>query len=458
MAGMGEGAIPVTIEVGAMQKAPKWAVDLDTVYYDLEFSNGSFWSKESLGIKSEEPPKIQLWKEDDEFIWVPRHYELPLKRGYAPRYADFCPHVEGESLEPDFGPRDDIQREAIAALLADEDDKVLCLSCGRGKTAAALIAAATGGRLPMLIIVHTNALMDQWREQVGKFLGIGSVGKIQADVCEYEGKKVAVAMLHTLISRQYTPEFYNYWKLIVSDELHRLGATSFSKACSMFPCERWGLTATPKRSDAMEKVFMPHFSGICYENLEQDLQPKIFFVETGLTYDTKKYVMRNGQLNLPKLVNHVCSNEKRNTVIARYIEKAYDRGRTVLILGERIDQLHELLEITNVDSKALHIGSMGPDERRDALTHRVVFASQQLAKEGLDRPAFDTLLILVPFGGTGRLQQSVGRILRIHGTKKEPYVVVFVDECSVLIALSRKMRRWFMSQGFSITNVKASTL
>ena len=97
---------------------------------------------------------------------------------------------------------------------------------------------------------------------------------------------------------------------------------------------------------------------------------------------------------------------------------------------------------------------MDAEARKEALTKRVVFATQHLAKEGLDRPEFDTLVIPIPFGGSGRLQQSVGRILRTSPDKRTPKVYIFTDKGVVTQALARKMQRALQVMGHEFQMVK----
>lgn len=449
------------IRFGATQRVRKDVVNEIKLKYDLELSNGAYWAKQAVGANaSEEEAILRLWEEDESYFYVPRHYTIPLLDGYEPLYVDARPVWKEYGFPCPAEPRDAIQAAAISSLLADSDDKVLCLSCGRGKSYAAIKAACSGNRLPALVIVHTEALMDQWKAQIQLFTGLkeSDIGHVQGPRCDYEGKPFSMAMLHSISMRKYPAEMYGNYRTVVFDESHKLGASLFSKACHLFPGERWALSATPKRSDGNEAVLWHHMSGICYSNLEQDLQPLVWFIHTGIDTQLGRFYGRNGQINLPRLTNWTCKHEERNALILRYIERAAGQGRTILVLGERIQQLYDLHEACQVDSKSVHVGEMGQEERRDALRAQVVFASQQLAKEGLDRPAFDTLFILVPFGGEGRLQQSVGRILRIHGAKKDPYVLIFVDAHGVSTALARKMRRWFDGQDFQVKDIHPKVL
>jgi hypothetical protein len=338
-------------------------------------------------------------------------------------------------------------------------------------TVCALHAAAMKQLFPCLIICHTNALVDQWKDAIG---GDGRkkqdgtihngfyrqanglhirdrIGHIQRNVQEWKGLPIAVGMLHTLVQREFSEEFYRYWRLIIIDETHRIGAQSFLKVASLFPAERWGLTATLEREDRMDRVIQLHMGKVVYKDLVQPLKPTVVFVRSRQGFSEPR--LRSGRVNMAQLMNVVSARESRNEQIAQWIEKSASHGRTVLVLGERIQQLTTLSVRCSVKSKAIHIGAMDAEKRKVALTKQVVFATQHIAKEGLDRPQFDTLFILFPFAGEGRLRQSIGRILRIVDGKKKPLVFIFEDDCGILRHLCNKMRGHLAGMQFEVMNV-----
>jgi len=323
-------------------------------------------------------------------------------------------------------------------------------------TVCALYAAQKSDMFPALVVVHTTALLTQWVERIKEFYTLDDVPIIQGDKFKYVGYPIAVAMLQTLVSRTYKPEFYQYWRLVVVDEVHRLGAATFSQMCWQFPGERWGLSATPKRYDGMDIVFRMHLGEVCHEYLEQEIVPNVFLVDTESTLSPyKRYTLWNGELSIPKVITDLAENESRNNKILHFLEKSYHKGRTILVLGERLDQLRSLHDaMTECSSKAMCVGSMKAPDRTEALKARIIFATHQIAKEGLDKPELDTLFILIPFANEGRLQQSVGRILRKKQNKSKPVVVVFYDSgVEVMLAFSRKMKKWFLKNKYSVTEI-----
>lgn len=453
------------LQRGAWLRVPRRWVDFDRVKRELHVSNGAHWAAVSVGAPTEVvDAKITLYREVEDYIEVPRHYRVPLnargRKGLRRRGVFSLVTTnsyKGGRIKHKITPRDKIQVEAIEAL-KNPGDKILALACGKGKTIVSIAAAAERNMFPVLVVVNSEALLSQWRRELKKFLQENGkrvkVGHVQGKIYQWDGYPVAVAMLQSLARKKYPEEFYRYWKLVIFDEAHRLGSEHFSKAAPLFPCERWGLSATLKRSDGNEKVIQLHLGKVAYANLDQPLDPITYFIDTGIRVKEGRYMFRRGKTNLSKLHTDLAEYEGRNKQILYYAEKALAKGRTILVLGERLTQLHWLYEHCNHPSKAMHVGPMSQEERDVALTKQIVFATQHLAKEGLDRPAFDTLFVLFPFGGEGRLKQSWGRILRVYDGKKKPKVFVFVDQVEILLALAAKMKQHLRKSKWRFADVQ----
>lgn len=439
--------------LGAMLSVPRAAVDMDRLRADLTISNPAYWQQKMSGNPITVEPTLELWTEQGKRVVVPRHYQPPYRKR-ARRVVDRRRnHKRWVSVSHKIKLRDKRQRRAFEAFTRDTEDKVVSLACGAGKTVVSLYSAAEGDRFPVLVVVHTQALMDQWRERIKEFYGLEEeeIGHIQGPTCRWKGLPIAVAMLHSLCLKKYPREMYGYFRLVVFDEVHKLGAQMFSQAAPLFPCERWGLSATVDREDRMDRLFKLHIGQVAYKNLKQPLKPKVFFMRTGLSFNTNRFMWR-GRPNMGRIHTMIAEHDKRNAMILNCIRKSADAGRTILLLGERLTQLHWMTETLQAEGydAALHVGSMKKEERAEALTHKIVLATQHLAKEGLDRPAFDTLVLVAPFGGIGRAQQSVGRILRLYDGKMKPKVFVFYDRIGIFEALANKMRRTFRAMDFQV--------
>lgn len=417
-----------------------------------------------------------LWENVDGNVLLPRNYPIPLLSGETasipiPEVPKLSPRVTSKIVL-----RSDVQKEAVAALSVP-GDKTLVLGCGRGKTVVALHSVVSRGMFPVLVVVPTEPLADQWEARIKEHLDLGAskVGRIQGKVLRLSDS-FTIAILNTASLKELPDHVYRYFAMVIFDEVHRLGAVSLGACSRRFVGERLSLTATLDRDDGLHNRIIHHIGPVVYENRTHDLVPKVFFVRTGISLNEAGYTW-NGRLNIAKMMNGLCSNKDRNDLILKTITSAVGKGRTCLVLGERIKQLETLLAKLNklgIDA-GLFTGKRKGErksdvyQRRDkAMASQVTLATSILAKEGLDRSAFDTVFLTIPFGGKGRLEQTAGRALRELQGKKNPILVVFVDYSyrdrwighrkepvhGFMYRVAHKMRSHMLSLGYEVSVVR----
>jgi len=436
--------------------------DLQAVKHALTIPNGAFFAQQyHRGASAGETPSHFHCYIDDEgdFLQIPRNALDALQQKWfhepkqllaaapartPPRYV--CPpwlHSR-VTLRPRQAPASD-------ALVNCAGDKILALACGRGKTVIALHALMRqpAERLPALVIVHTQDLMQQWVARIRQFwtMGLATPGIVQGSIQKWERAPIVIAMLQTLAKKQMPTAFYERFNTVIYDEHHRISAPLFVKTAPMFLGERWGLSATSHRPDGNERAFMLHCGTICYEDLTQDLIPKAFFVRTPVNYDMSRLRLWNdpSKVNFAGLATKLSDDVSRNALILEYIHRMAAAGRIILVLGERVQQLEQLA--AQVPGAQTLIGAKQAKERRAALQSQVVFASSKLAKEGLDRPEFDCLVILNPTTDSNFLQQAIGRVQRACEGKPQPVVVFFEDAAIPPMAKrGHKIRTWLTQQ------------
>lgn len=84
----------------------------------------------------------------------------------------------------------------------------------------------------------------------------------------------------------------------------------------------------------------------------------------------------------------------------------------------------------------------------------ITFATFQVAKEGLDAPALDTVFFTSPFTSWGGFQQGKGRVERKFVGKKEPIAVIIDD---VKIGPAHKMVKKLRSK-IAVRQIKITTI
>ena len=313
-----------------------------------------------------------------------------------------------------------------------------------------------------LVLVHKEFLMDQWTERLKAFLGLSSedIGYVQQDRCQYEGKKVVLAMVQSLMERDRYPEgFYAWPGLVISDECHRMAAPQFQLAIPQFPAKyRVGLTATPRRSDGLQPIFEWHIGKVIAKMQGgTEVTPKIYQVPFKCWVPDNYYIWKDAKtgkvkkLFLGKLVSLLVDIDARNTWIAKEIVKATKADRKVMLLSDRREHLEVLkrliLGMTQEYSVGFYVGGMSKEEREDAEKCNILLGTFQMAKEGLDIPEIDTLYLVTP---KSDVEQSIGRILRYHEDKKDPVVVDIVDTLPICVEFAAKRARQYSRLGWDL--------
>ena len=331
------------------------------------------------------------------------------------------------------------QRELMESTIAMLDQKVVVLvkaPTGSGKTVVALNAIATLGRTA-LIIVSTRVLARQWEREAQLHLGLGDddIGHLEGGKCDFIGKKLVIAVMVNLVLKEFEPAFYKAFGMVVWDESHRLGAAGFSKTLPLFSAQyRLALTATPKRKDGAEQVFLDYFGSPSVSGTSDALGATATVIHRQTT------IKNWDRMPTAVLVNKLTRDDARNSEIANFIVRLYNAGRTILVLSDRIEQLESLLAKVAIGGVALtELGLFTRqktiDNKRKSVKDsdldivrlgcRVIFSTYGMGKEGLDIPRLDTGIDASPRADG---VQAIGRIRRPFPNKKHPQWFTICDE------------------------------
>lgn len=373
-------------------------------------------------------------------------YHLVMNRHLHEDWRERIPTWETVDLSPtwddvDFGDqinlRNEEQKQAWGRL-QPAPNGILNLACGKGKTVLALKKIADR-RFPAIVIVNNEGLIDQWAERATQFLGLSGdeIGVVQGPKAQWD-RPLVLAMIHTLAQRadQIPMEVRRRFGTVVFDEVHHLSAATFLRTAPLFFGNRYGLTATAQREDGLEGAYYAQIGGIFHSDLRGDLQATTYFKTTPfrLNPDAWQITDRTGEFSAGKLYTYLAELTERNSLLLGLVDEALDSGRKVLVLTHSADHpeiLKKMFE-ARAGAKNLTAGAISgktPGAARTQIIQQsnVSFATFQVAREGLDVAALDTVIFATPFKAWGAFQQGKGRIERRHPGKKEPIVVVLED-------------------------------
>ena len=415
------------------------------------------------------------------------------------------------------------QKQAAAAYLAwlpahrATPSCILSLPCGYGKTVLCIsIVAALKRRA--LILAHTNALVDQWLEELRRFLSadtrLGFVKENNSVV--YQECDVIVASLASLLSHKrasapYLQEMLPSIGTVVLDEGHHAVATTFWEILGIVPAAlRLVLTATPRRRDGLTN------------QLAWVTGPIVFAVKraAGTVHVVHLEFTGKGHVELPMSRRHVmvqrlCADRARTTLavqLAGHLVRT--QGRRVVIVTHLCEHVDELtaecamwLEAAGVKPRVASVFHAIPfrkprrkagmsDAEDAALTLQalqaweatsphgafrdvevplaaavrrglstmdrdiafeahVVVATYPMLAEGVSYKQWDTLLFL---GSTPDCEQVVGRILRECPTKQVPLVVDFYMDLAMFKGAHYSRARYYAQEGFTRENMQAASV
>lgn len=414
--------------------------------------------KKELSVKPFVPPSapvkpkpFPVFAESPMRIWVPRawgreRYGMP----------DVCKVTEGEDRRTGLRFNADL-REHQKDLLKDwnsvikstvPEGRILTVPCGYGKTVMSLWCASQVGRKTM-VVVHKEFLMNQFRDEIMRFMPDAKIGKIQGDTVDVEDRDIVLVMLQSLIIREYPKNIFNGFGMVIFDECHHLAAEVFSKALLMLGFWRiLGLSATPKRKDNLSNVFHWHIGGFLakVEDRKQETV-KVWCLHHKVDKRDEEYLtepmMMNDHVSLPKLITKVCERGDRTAILLELAKQfVKNEGRRVLILSDRKSQLKWFFETLIRDPELVYnvgyyIGGMKQKDLEVSATKHIVLGTFAMASEGMNIPALDTLIMASP---KSDIIQSVGRILRKRAEDRK-VVPLVVDVVDPHMSLSRQFKR-----------------
>lgn len=301
---------------------------------------------------------------------------------------------------------------------------ILEAATGAGKTIMA-IATIPKRNTRTLIIVHNVELMNQWKDQIKKFLGFdcGLVGN-----GKYEIKDITIGIINSVHKK--VQDFQNHFGYVIYDECHRtMGSTWLDVINSIVPKFHLGVTATPFRNDETTKA------------LFAVIGPKLHVVDRGELEETGAiaipriirpassfYVYEEEKFEYHEIIERLTFDAKRNTMIADMVNEDYKKYKEpVLVVTDRKEHCTLLFNLIDafpgLKPIILH-GSIKKSERKKKVDdfragkYNVLIATTTLIGEGFDSPSLGCLFLTTPVKYVGRLLQIVGRILRPSGEEK----------------------------------------
>lgn len=370
-------------------------------------------------------------------------------------------------------------------------------------TVCALSVAQKRGRTTLILVDQENLLL-QWVAQAKSQLGLPDslIGIAQGKKCEYKGKAVVIAMIQSLVQRDYPEEFYDYFGTVVVDEVHTAGAPTFSQVLMMFSAEvRFGVSATVDRRDALQKILHWNLGAVEVELLDKHDKSYVYYLESDTVYSWYANISpKTGRILL-----EVSEDTPRNLLLSEAIKFLYESGRDTLVISDRIEQLEDLMAICyysgiakeemglycgfrnewryekdpkpprkpygyvkGTDFTPVVLQQVRKRNSKKDLEHvktkaRIIFATFGMFSKGVDEKRLSGGVDCTP---RSKAQQVHGRILRMLDNKYVPIWVTirdfnsyrleyqFVQRLSEYVESSAEIYQWILDKGVRSLDVR----
>ena len=358
---------------------------------------------------------------------------LPDKLKYTdhricPVYPKLDYALELDATLPD-GRSYERQKDAVKSMLFNEQGLIV-RPPGTGKSQIVL-AFAAACETNVLVIVHTEDILQQWIEYAGNALPGTEIGIVRAE--EFQLRQVTIATVQTAI--KHVDRLCSHFGAVVLDEAHHASAKTFSHVLNRMKAKyRFGVTATTMRADG-NGPYMKFVIGPVIHRLKFKSPVKVHVkpLDAGFHYAYR------GRWDWGNLLRELIKDTDRNKLIAEIVDREVRAGNSILVLSRRIEHLQRIAAMTETydESGALLVGAwedtngnkhaLKRETRKLILKEfksgeiRAVFATQ-LADEALDVPILSRVVLAHPGKAEGRIIQQIGRALREYPGKKDAVI------------------------------------
>jgi len=441
--------------IDADDRLQKWCMN------ELVLDNPDFYKKQKLGKWTGSTPKsIWLYENRGGILYIPF--------GCLTKLWAMYPNAEIWEIKT---PLKQFKKYASHIILYEYQEKavmealkkkngVLVMPCGSGKTQCGIeIIARLGGRA--LWLTHTQDLLNQSMNRAKSVLDIdGSFGTITAGKVNI-GTHITFATVQTMCNIDLG-KYKDCFDVIIVDEVQRCAGsptkvTQFYKVVSNLSARyKYGLTATPKRADGLEKSMFALIGDVIHEVSKDEVSDKtcnvvVRKIRTGYVPDYNAVLLGDGTLDYNAVIDDMIHDKSRFDFVMNKINEL-PKGEPVLVLGNRVEYLKSMNDAYSGRSICLSGMTMTKSSRelRKASLNRLnngeldcIFATYALAKEGLDVPNLRYVVFVTPEKDETTVIQSVGRVGRKAEGKDHGTVIDFIDDFGMYIGWSKKRDRYY---------------
>jgi len=426
-------------------------------------SNPIFYKNQAIGTSNYDTPRwIYLGKDHlSGYIQIPRGLQDELLE--KAKQADIdCEiedeHQQGRNINVDFIGELRPEQDMALKELIKYDNGILHAATAFGKTvvSSAIIAQK---KVNTLIILESSALIEQWKEALGRFLNIdeelptyetktGRVRKRKSLIGTLQGAHdsmtgiIDIAMAGSLCKKGEYHNLLNEYGLVLVDECHHSASETIANVLKEVKAKYvYGVTATPQRGDGLEKINYMLIGPIRYSYTakekakDQGIQHLVY---PRFTRTVSPRGVITGKMHPNEAYEIIHNNDMRDEQIIEDVKNCVSIGRTPVVLSRYKDHAEKLFERLKsyADYVFIMTGNNSKKEHRKILDQMrqvnndesmILVATGSLVGEGFDFPRLDTLFMATPISFRGVVEQYAGRLNRDYAGKENVIIYDYVD-------------------------------
>ena len=403
------------------------------------------------------PSLVRCYEMTEDYLKLPRGCEdavIELLQSNFSAWEEDDQTNAGRTIDVSFsGELRPEQKEAVQRLLACNNG-VLAATTAFGKTVAA-IGMIARRKTNTLILVHSKALLEQWKEEIEKFLIINE-WEPASEEAKGRGRKKAfspvglldgsrntlhgiidIAVFNSALSEDGVKPFVRNYGMVIADECHHSGAIGYERVLKYVNARYvYGLSATPTRQDGMTPIVFMQCGPIRYKSDAKAQMSRQSFSRVLIPKFTPfRAIEDKGAL---QYLGDLANDRARNDLIVQDVVSELNEGRTPIILTKRKDHISILSDMLAPFCRNVVqlIGTASAKEKRLAMDRLksipeteplIVIATGKYVGEGFNYPRLDTLFIALPVAYPNIVQQYTGRLHRDYEGKTEVRVYDYID-------------------------------
>lgn len=400
----------------------------------------------------------------NKYIYIPRYYGEQLigkpNKINLKKPIDINIKFNGELK--------DFQLEIINEIMPkikNNGGGIISLPCGFGKTVIGIYIACLL-KVKTIILVNRTELLNQWIERINQFCFNCNIGTILQDKIDIDNKDIVIGMLQSISMKDYDKEIFKDFGLLIVDECHHISSKIFSKALYKITSKYTiGLSATPKRKDNLEYIYKWYLGDMLYvlnqkKNNDVNVCVINYFSIDKKFKETRKYNLKQKRdmFNYVMSINNLVEVNERNLLILNIVKELIKNPlRKILVLSARVEHLEQLNTLMNdyITQNNLSIksciftGKNKKDEKKFAIDYGdIIFGTYSIAKEGLDIPRMNTLILSTP---ENDIIQSIGRIMRKFNPQCLPLIIDLTDYLPDWSRFLSKRLKTYINNNYNIS-------